>query len=183
MAGSKVIDADGHIIERTDELRKYLKSPFDKRGGPLTASEPWDRDLRQTLPPEPRNFPSAPSAQDWLRLLDDHGIEQAFLYPTAMGNVSRIREPDYAVALCEAYNDYVHDQLRENLKPVETGRAAALSRPGASRCRAAPGGARLRLPCRGGSHDGIALAAGPQVLRSDLPGSREFRLRAGGAWN
>ena len=121
MAGSKVIDADGHIIERTDELRKYLKSPFDKRGGPLTASEPWDRDLRQTLPPEPRNFPSAPSAQDWLRLLDDHDIEQAFLYPTAMGNVSRIREPDYAVALCEAYNDYVHDQyakISNRLRPV-----------------------------------------------------------------
>ena len=121
MGGSKVIDADGHIIERTDELRKYLKSPFDKRGGPLTASEPWDRDLRQTLPPEPRNFPSAPSAQDWLRLLDDHGIEQAFLYPTAMGNVSRIREPDYAVALCEAYNDYVHDQyakVSNRLRPV-----------------------------------------------------------------
>ena len=183
MAGSKVIDADGHIIERTDELRKYLKSPFDKRGGPLTASEPWDRDLRQTLPPEPRNFPSAPSAQDWLRLLDDHGIEQAFLYPTAMGNVSRIREPDYAVALCEAYNDYVHDQyakISNRLRPVAL---LPFQDPEASRCRAAAGGARLRLPCRGGSHDGIALAAGPQVLRSDLPGSREFRLRAGGAWN
>ena len=56
MAGTKVIDADGHIIERTDELRKYLKSPFNKRGGPLTASEPWDRDLQQTLPPEPRHL-------------------------------------------------------------------------------------------------------------------------------
>src|SRR5215470_15806327 len=88
MAGSKVIDADGHIIETTDELRKYLKSPFNKRGGPLTASEPWDRALQQTLPPGPCTFPSAPNAQDWLRLLDDHGIEQAFLYPTALGNVS-----------------------------------------------------------------------------------------------
>ena len=29
MAGSRVIDADGHIIERTDELRKYLKSRFN----------------------------------------------------------------------------------------------------------------------------------------------------------
>ena len=37
MAGSKVIDADGHIIERTEELRKYLKSPFNKRVGPLKA--------------------------------------------------------------------------------------------------------------------------------------------------
>jgi len=121
MAGSKVIDADGHIIERSDELRSYLKSPFNKRGGPLTASEPWDRDLLQTLPPEPRTFPSAPTAQDWLRLLDENGIEQTFLYPTALGNVSRIREPDYAVALCAAYNDYVHERyarVSNRLSPV-----------------------------------------------------------------
>jgi uncharacterized protein len=121
MPASKVIDADGHIIERTDELRKYLKSPFNKRGGPLTASEPWDRALQQTLPPEPCTFPSAPSAQDWLRLLDDHNIEEVFLYPTALGNVSRIREPEYAVALCRAYNDYVRDhyaKISSRLRPV-----------------------------------------------------------------
>ena len=121
MAASKVIDADGHIIERTDELRKYLKAPFNKRVGPLTASEPWDRDLQHTLPPEPRTFPSAPSAEDWLRLLDDHNIEQVFLYPTALGNVSRIREPAYAAALCQAYNDYVHDHyaaISDRLRPV-----------------------------------------------------------------
>ena len=121
MAGSKVIDADGHIIERTDELRKYLKSPFNKRGGPLTASEPWDRGLQQTLPHDSSTFPSAPTPQEWLRLLDDHGIEQVFLYPTALGNVSRIREPEYAVALCQAYNDYVHDRYTKTsnrLRPV-----------------------------------------------------------------
>src|SRR4029434_1055161 len=109
------------MMERADELRKYLKSPFNKRGGPLTASEPWDRGLQQTLPREPQAFPSAPSAPDWLRLLDDHNIEQAFLYPTALGNVSRIREREYAVALCQAYNDYVHDRyakISNRLRPV-----------------------------------------------------------------
>jgi uncharacterized protein len=121
MSNFKIIDADGHIIERSDELRRYLKSPFNKRGGPLTASEPWDRGLQQTLPREPQAFPSAPSAPDWLRLLDDHNIEQAFLYPTALGNVSRIREPEYAAALCQAYNDYVHDRyakISNRLRPV-----------------------------------------------------------------
>jgi hypothetical protein len=39
-----VIDAAGHVIERN----RYLKAPFNKRGGPLTASEPWDRHLQQT---------------------------------------------------------------------------------------------------------------------------------------
>ena len=42
-------------------------------------------------------------------MMDAYSIEKAFLYPTSMGNVSRVREPDYAVAFCEAYNDYVRD--------------------------------------------------------------------------
>src|SRR6185369_4997734 len=121
MAASKVIDADGHIIERSDELRKYLKAPFNNRGGPLTASEPWDRSLQKTLPHEPCVFSSAPTPEEWLRLLDEHGIEQAFLYPTSLGNVSRVREPDYAVALAQAYNDYVYERytkLSNRLRPV-----------------------------------------------------------------
>ena len=79
MAGLKVIDADGHIIERADELRGYLKPPFNKRGGPLAASEPWDRDLQETLPHDPTQYPRAPRAEDWLRLLDANDIEQPFL--------------------------------------------------------------------------------------------------------
>jgi predicted TIM-barrel fold metal-dependent hydrolase len=121
MSHSKVIDADGHIIERSDELRRYLKAPFNKRGGPLTASEPWDRDLQETLPAHQKAFPRAPRAEDWLRVMDQYDIELAFLYPTSMGNVSRVREPDYAVALCEAYNDYVYDhyvKVSERLKPI-----------------------------------------------------------------
>jgi predicted TIM-barrel fold metal-dependent hydrolase len=121
MAKTKVIDADGHIIERADELRRYLKAPFNKRGGPLTASEPWDRDLQDTLPHDQTIFPRAPRAEDWLRIMDRYDIELAFLYPTSLGNVSRIREPDYAVALCEAYNDYVYDhyaKISDRLKPI-----------------------------------------------------------------
>ena len=36
------------------------------------------------------------------------------------GNVSRIREPEYAAALCEAYNDYVYDhyvKVSDRLRP------------------------------------------------------------------
>jgi predicted TIM-barrel fold metal-dependent hydrolase len=116
-----VIDADGHIIERTEELRRYLKAPYDKRGGPLTASEPWDRDLRQTLPIQQEIFPRLPLAEDWLRIMDRYRIDLAFLYPTAMGNISRVREPDYAVALSEAYNNYVYDHYAKaspRLKPI-----------------------------------------------------------------
>jgi uncharacterized protein len=35
--------------------------------------------------------------------------------------VSRIREPDYATVVCEAYNDYVYDhyaKVSDRLKPI-----------------------------------------------------------------
>jgi len=50
MQNSKVIDADGHIIEQNDILRSYLEPPYDRRGGPLVHQEPWDGHLRGTLP-------------------------------------------------------------------------------------------------------------------------------------
>src|SRR5262245_54796566 len=121
MSQPKVIDSDGHIIERSDELRRYLKAPFNKRSGPLTASEPWDRDLQETLLAHQKIFPRAPRAQDCLRIIVAYGIELACPYPTTMGNACRVREPDYSVALCEAYNDYVYDhyvKLSERLKPT-----------------------------------------------------------------
>lgn len=121
MTDYPVIDADGHIIERGEELRRYLKAPFNRRGGPLTASEPWDRALYGKLPLNQGEYPRVPDADDWLRLMDKSEISAAYLYPTAMGNVSRLREVDYAVALCTAYNNYVYDKfakVSDRLKPI-----------------------------------------------------------------
>ncbi len=115
------IDADGHIIERREELRQYLEPPYNKRGGTLTPSEPWDRSLYGKLPLNQDDFPSVPSAEDWLRLMDRSQISDAYLYPTSMGNVSRVREVDFAVALSTAYNNYVHDKfakVSDRLKPI-----------------------------------------------------------------
>jgi hypothetical protein len=39
MTNSKVIDADGHIIERDADLRPYLKPLFDKRGGRIIGDD------------------------------------------------------------------------------------------------------------------------------------------------
>lgn len=121
MADYPVIDADGHIIERREDLRQYMEAPYNKRGGPLTASEPWDRSLYGKLPANQEEVPPVPTAKDWLRLLDQSEISAAYLYPTSTGNVSRVREVDYAVALCTAYNNYVYDKfakVSDRLKPI-----------------------------------------------------------------
>jgi len=121
MSNTTAIDADGHILERRDELRQYLEAPYDKRGGGLTPSDPWDRSLYGTLPHNQEEYPRVPGAEDWLRLMDESEISAAYLYPTSTGNVSRVREVDFAVALCTAYNNYVYDKfakVSDRLKPV-----------------------------------------------------------------
>ena len=109
MANFPVIDADGHLIEQTDLLRSYLKPPYDKRSGPLFHGEPWDGHLQGTLPANRDWCRRDLKAADWLQIMDKHNMELAFLYSTGAGDVSRVREPGYALGLCRAYNDYVHD--------------------------------------------------------------------------
>jgi hypothetical protein len=48
-------------------------------------------------------------------------MEFAYLYSTSAGDVSAVREKDYAIALCRAYNNYVHDDfatVSPRLKPL-----------------------------------------------------------------
>ena len=37
-----IIDADGHIVEKDSELRKYLPEPHSKRAGSLRPSDGLD---------------------------------------------------------------------------------------------------------------------------------------------
>ena len=50
MARAPVIDADGHSLERQEDVRKYLEPPWDqRRGGLWEGSYPWDTELHGTL--------------------------------------------------------------------------------------------------------------------------------------
>ncbi len=54
-----IIDADAHIVERDEDIRKYLRPPYDTRGsGLLPGDHPWDQGLGgrlgfQTQPTSP----------------------------------------------------------------------------------------------------------------------------------
>ena len=156
-----MIDADGHIIERTDELRQYLKSPFNKRGGPLTASEPWDRDLQRNLAARTKRLSARAAggglaAASWTITISS----RRFFIRRRLGNVSRIREPDYAVALCEAYNDYVYDhyaKVSDRLKPIAIIPPQDPERAVMELRRAVK---QLGYRGGGGAHDRTALAVG-----------------------
>jgi predicted TIM-barrel fold metal-dependent hydrolase len=103
LSNVRVIDADGHLMDFDDLIRKYLPERFRRRVAPLYPLENWDRDLGGTLGKHwVRDVPTR------LADMDLQGIDVSVLYPTVGLFMGRIREPAFAVALSQAYNDLVH---------------------------------------------------------------------------
>ena len=47
MSQLTAIDADGHVIEKESEIRKYLKAPWNQRSTALRpGDQPWDNYVR-----------------------------------------------------------------------------------------------------------------------------------------
>ncbi|MEE8515142.1 MAG: amidohydrolase family protein [Alphaproteobacteria bacterium] len=129
------IDADGHILERQDEIRKYLEGPYkDRDTGLWPGGQPWDTQLSGKLEP-PYNYTRGLTAKQqveiWNRILDDHEIEHAVLFPTGSGNVEKLQEPEWAAAVAKAVNthfaaDYKTDRLHPmGVLPMRDPQAAA----------------------------------------------------------
>jgi len=125
-----ILDADGHVTETAEQVAPYLDEPYRRR--PLTFSiypaDGWDRRLLGTL------GDWAGDAESWLRALDKGGMELTVLYPTSGLFVSFLKDRAWAVALCRAYNRYLHEtfvkaspRLRAvALLPVQDPEAAAV---------------------------------------------------------
>src|SRR5262249_24324393 len=125
-----ILDADGHVTETAEQVARYLDEPYRRR--PLTFSiypaDGWDRRLPGTL------GDWAGDAESWPRALDKGGMELTVLYPTSGLFVSFLKDRAWAVALCRAYNSYLHEtfvkvspRLRAvALLPVQDPEAAAV---------------------------------------------------------
>ncbi|MBI3744285.1 MAG: amidohydrolase [Chloroflexi bacterium] len=110
-----IIDADGHLHEDAQGIASRLPSPF---GDMRIFSRP-NFPYRNLFPPIDhlhtsfRESPATLSGRgriepvDWLRFLDDVGIETTVLYPSSGLASGRTAYVDEAVALCTAYNDWV----------------------------------------------------------------------------
>jgi len=109
----KVIDADGHVYERDDELFEHLDAPYTAKrtvfGFPFWPTlDGYHRgaihsrlDIHQTL---------ATNARIWLEFLDAAEITRTVLYPTAALTCGLIRDHDWAVALARAYNSWLFER-------------------------------------------------------------------------
>jgi predicted TIM-barrel fold metal-dependent hydrolase len=102
-----VLDADGHVTESYEQLSKYLDEPYRRR--PLTfpwyAADGWDRRLVDKF------HDWAGNAKQWLEALDRGGMEQVVLFPTLGLFMSFLKDREWAVRLCRAYNTLLYEEF------------------------------------------------------------------------
>lgn len=108
-----LLDGDGHVIEWDRELLEYLDAPY--RSSPIMLSSPFfptlDGHNRAAIQARLGTHESYEiNAQSWLEFLDAGGLECTVLYPTAGLSYGLIQDPEWAVALAQGYNNWLHDR-------------------------------------------------------------------------
>jgi len=104
----RVIDADGHCVERDNQIAEYA----EYMGKPLKGIDPgclsyfpsldgWFRVAADRL--------SAGDPEAWVSFLADTGMEMTFLYPTAGLAFGLIQDRHWSVGLAKAYNDWLYN--------------------------------------------------------------------------
>jgi len=104
-----IVDADGHIVERTSDIRSHLAEPFCNRRGALLGSDGMDTSMGGRLGGREDN-----DLATRMKDMDTEGIDVSVLFPTTSFNMSNIIEKDYAVAYARAYNDFVSELCKQN---------------------------------------------------------------------
>lgn len=105
----KVIDADGHIIERDKDIRARLPAPYCERRGALLPADGLDTSMGGLLGGlEDNDIPTR------LKDMDSEGIDVSVLFPTSSFSLTQFIERDYAVAYARAYNDFIADVCRQS---------------------------------------------------------------------
>ena len=123
-----VVDADGHIIESLEDMAQFLpKSIRDTASGagigsiiPMSSSSLFGTPdglhftfmSKQDSASGKRERVNASnnrmgSAEDWTALLDNSPMSKTVVYTTEGLQVGKLRNNDYAEAVCRGYNDYV----------------------------------------------------------------------------
>ena len=92
--GMVIIDADGHAVDNEAVYRERLPERYRKRNF-IVSSDGFDRGQNGTIMKQPKD-----AAQN-LADNDREGIDLQIIYPTGGLFLSRVREPDYATALCQ----------------------------------------------------------------------------------
>src|SRR5206468_10926684 len=103
------IDADGHIVEKVADLRRYLPEPYSKRTGGLLPSDGMDTNMGGSLGGMEDN-----DLATRLKDMDKEGIDVSVLFPTSSFAVNSFIEREYAVAYARAYNDFIAEICQQS---------------------------------------------------------------------
>ncbi len=108
----RLIDGDGHVTERQSNILDYLESPWRERakgtGGTfsLTPYDGIDRNIGGKL------FKgSGHTCEAWLEALQVGGLDAAVLYTTVGLFLGMVNDPDHAIAVARAYNNWLAHEL------------------------------------------------------------------------
>ena len=123
MANYSVIDADMHLIQRTDDsdVRPFMGSPYSDQQGSLLPAIGWDPSDYGRIKPHEW------TADLYQKALDQEGADLSVLFPTRAlllsqiprigsptGYSARARDENLVVAYCRGYNDYVAGICKDN---------------------------------------------------------------------
>ncbi|HUK60289.1 MAG TPA: amidohydrolase family protein [Stellaceae bacterium] len=105
----RILDGDGHVIERDAELYEYLEPPYAGNttllGYPFfPALDGYNRGAVMARLGIHQSYEITP--QHWIDTLDRVGLESTVLYPTAGLAFAMIQDPEWATALARAYNNW-----------------------------------------------------------------------------
>jgi predicted TIM-barrel fold metal-dependent hydrolase len=112
------VDADGHVMERLEDIAQFMEEPFhtpDRWGGSAGMVPSLDNFHTPSIgtPRTPGTFDRDTGPREWLQFLDKTGLDWAVLYPTvglAYGNISY---PLWANAYARAYNNWLHQNYQK----------------------------------------------------------------------
>jgi predicted TIM-barrel fold metal-dependent hydrolase len=134
---TRIIDADGHVMERGGDKDIGSYMPAGNRGGNLFPA--LDHQHGQHLRPAAENGEGGGGQRvinraAWMDFLNETQIEWSVLYPTSGLAQGRIVSEDWAIAACRAYNNWLYENFTDKsdgklrgmaLVPVQNPEAAA----------------------------------------------------------
>ena len=104
-------DCDGHVMEKSDELVRYVGEPFKTTGhmNPRRILPSLDRFHTPRLEErKPGTFDPSVGPEKWVQFLDKADLEFSVLFPTEGLAYGQVAFPAWAVAYARAYNDWLH---------------------------------------------------------------------------
>jgi predicted TIM-barrel fold metal-dependent hydrolase len=110
-----IVDADGHLDEVPTEIVEYFDPPLKGHRtlalahGMFPSWPSFKKRARSFINGSSYSpYRDDPTPELWLSFADTAGIEQAVLYPTAGLFFGHLDDPEVAVYLARAYNNWVH---------------------------------------------------------------------------